>query len=206
MYSTVQTGLAQVASLNSASYKEGSVMNQQQRLPSLTAPVSTSDHIQGPEDAKVTVVEYGDFECAACGQAYHAAKILLDRFGTRMRFVFRNFPLREVHPGAELAAEAAEAAGGQDRFWQMHDLLMENQCHLKAESLREYAAKVGLELGRFDREMRDHLYRQRVQKDIDTGTKSHIQCTPAFFVNGVLHDVSFGLEHLEQAIEDELAA
>ena len=181
-----------------------SQLNQQQRLPSLTAQVSSSDHVQGQEDAKVTVVEYGDFECAVCGQAYHAVKILRERFGTHMRFVFRNFPLREVHPGAELAAEAAEAAGGQDRFWQMHDLLFENQCHLKAENLREYAAKTGLELGRFDREMRDHLYRQRVQKDVDSGTKSHIQSTPAFFVNGVLHDVSFGLEHLEQAIDEEL--
>jgi protein-disulfide isomerase len=180
-------------------------MNQQQRLPSLTAPVSSSDHAQGPEDAKITVVEYGDFECAACGEAYHAVKILHDRFGTNMRFVFRNFPLREVHHRAELAAEAAEAADGQDRFWQMHDLLFENQCHLKAENLREYAAKAGLDLGRFDKEMRGHLYRQRVQKDVESGTKSHILCTPAFFVNGVLHDVSFGLEHLEQAIEAELS-
>jgi protein-disulfide isomerase len=109
-----------------------------------------------------------------------------------------------VHLDAEQAAEAAESAGGQDRFWQMHDLLFENQCHLKTESLREYAAKAGLELGRFDSEMHDHLHRQRVQKDVDSGTKSHIQCTPAFFVNGVLHDVSFGLEHLERAIEEEL--
>jgi protein-disulfide isomerase len=179
-------------------------MNQYQRLASLSAPVNSSDHTRGAKDAKVTVVEYGDFECAACGQAYHAVKILLDRFGDRMRFVFRQFPLREVHPDAELAAEAAESAGGQDRFWQMHDLLFENQCHLKAESLREYAATAGLELGRFDSEMQEHLCRQRVQKDVDSGTSSHIQCTPAFFVNGVLHDVSFGLEHLEKAIEEEL--
>ena len=179
-------------------------MNQYQRLASLSAPVNSSDHTRGAKDAKVTVVEYGDFECAACGQAYHAVKILLDRFGDRMRFVFRQFPLREVHPDAELAAEAAESAGGQDRFWQMHDLLFENQCHLKAENLREYAAKAGLDLGRFDKEMRDHLYRQRVQKDVDSGTKSHILCTPAFFVNGVLHDVSFGLEHLEHAVRAAL--
>jgi protein-disulfide isomerase len=180
-------------------------MDQKRNLVSLRTPVNTSDHVRGAKSAKVTVVEYGDFECAACGQAYHAVKILLDHFGDRMRFVFRQFPLREVHLNAEQAAEAAESAGGQDRFWQMHDLLFENQCHLKAESLRDYAAKAGLELGRFDSEMHDHLYRQRVQKDVDSGTKSHIQCTPAFFVNGVLHDVSFGLEHLEQAIETELA-
>jgi protein-disulfide isomerase len=183
----------------------GSAMDQCQRQASLAAPVNSSDHVRGAESAKVTVVEYGDYECAACGQAYHAVKILLDRFGDRMRFVFRQFPLREVHPDAERAAESAESAGGQDRFWQMHDLLFENQCHLKAENLREYAATAGLDLGRFDSEMRHHLYRQRVQEDVDTGTNSHIQCTPAFFLNGVLHDASFGLEHLEQAIEEELA-
>ena len=155
-----------------------SQLNQQQRQPSLTVPVSSSDHAQGPEDAKITVVEYGDFECAACGEAYHAVKILHDRFGTNMRFVFRNFPLREVHHRAELAAEAAEAADGQDRFWQMHDLLFENQCHLTAENLGSTPRRQDSISGRFDKEMRDHLHRQRVQKDVDSGTKSHIRCPP----------------------------
>ena len=180
-------------------------MNQLPRMVSLTARVNLGDHIRGFEGAKVTVVEYGDFECAACGQAYHAVKALLDRFGDRMCFVFRHFPQLEVHPCAESAAEAAETAGGQHKFWQMHDLLLEDQTHLKARNLKQYATKAELDLGRFDVEMHDHLYLQRVQKDIESGQSSHVQRTPAFFVNGVLSDVSVGLYRLEQAIEDELA-
>jgi protein-disulfide isomerase len=170
----------------------------------LAVPVNHSDHILGPESAKVTVVEYGDFECPMCGQAYPAVKMLRNYFGNRIRFVFRNYPLREKHPHAELAAEAAEAAGAQHKFWHMHDLLFENQLHLKANSLRQYAAKAGLDLERYDYEMKDHVYLQRVQEDIEGGTKSAVRAIPTFFVNGVMHDVSFGLEHLQQAIETKL--
>ena len=179
-------------------------MNQHLESGVLAVPVSDSDRIAGPETAKVTVVEYGDFECPNCGQAYPAVKILRKHFGKRMRFVFRHFPLREVHPHAELAAEAAEAAGAQNKFWPMHDLLFENQRHLKATSLRRYAEEAALDLERFDYEMGDHVYLQRVQEHIDGGTKSGVRATPTFFVNGVVHDVSFGLERLQQAIETEL--
>lgn len=179
-------------------------MEQQARPVTLTASVSPSDHIRGSASAKVTVIEYGDFQCPACGQAHHAIKILLKRFGDEVRFVFRHFPLREEHPHAELAAEAAEAAGAQHGFWPMHDLLFENQLHLKEKNLRQYAEKLELDLGRYDQEMRDHIYLQRVQESIESGTRSGISSSPAFFVNGVLTDVSFGLEHLEQAIEAEL--
>ena len=103
----------------------------------LSVAVSPSDHTQGPEAASVTLVEYGDFECPNCAQAYPAVKILRKHFGEHVRFVFRHFPLREVHPHAELAAEAAEAAGAQHKFWRMHDLLFENQLDLKAKSLRQ---------------------------------------------------------------------
>ena len=176
-------------------------MNQHSQSGVLAVPVSHSDHILGPETAKVTLVEYGDFECPNCGQAYPAVKILRKHFGERMRFVFRHFPLREVHPHAELAAEAAEAAGAQKKFWPMHDLLFENQLHLKANSLRRYAEQAELDLERYDYEMGDHVYLQRVQEHIDGGTRSGARSTPTFFVNGVVHDVSFGLEHLQQAIE-----
>jgi len=179
-------------------------MNQQVVPAMLTAPVNQSDHIQGPESATVTVVEYGDFECPVCGEAYHAVKILLKHFGSRVRFVFRHFPLREIHPHAELAAEAAEAAGAQHKFWNMHDLLFENQSHLKTKSLRQYAEKAGLDLERYDYEMSDHVYLQRVQEDIESGTKSKVLSSPAFYINGVIHDVSFGLEHLQKVIETEL--
>src|SRR5215471_16784128 len=116
----------------------------------LAVPVTHLDHILGPETAKVTVVEYGDFECPNCGQAYPAVKILRKYFGERMRFVFRHFPLREIHPHAELAAEAAEAAGAQGKFWSMHDLLFENQSHLNVRSLRRYAEAAELDLERYD--------------------------------------------------------
>lgn len=181
-------------------------MSQQARPITLAVPLNQTDHIRGSESAQVTVIEYGDFECPTCGQAYHAVKILLDLFGDRLRFAFRHFPLREAHPHAELAAEAAETAGAQDKFWSMHDLLFENQLHLKEKNLRQYAEKVELDLVRYDYEMSDHVYLQRVQEHIESGTTSKIRSTPAFFINGVLHDVSFGFEELQRAIEAELGA
>lgn len=179
-------------------------MSQQTTFVTLSVSVSHRDHMRGSKFAKVTVVEYGDFECASSGQAYHAIKILLEEFGDRMRFVFRHFPLREFHPHVELASEAAEIAGAQNEFWQMHDLLFENQLHLKQKSLRQYAARLELDLARYDHEMSVHMYLQRVQEDIESGTKSRIRSTLAFFINGILHDVSFGLEDLQMAIETEL--
>ena len=179
-------------------------MNQQAISNALAVPLNHTDHILGVESAKVTLLEYGDFECPSCGQAYHAVKILLKHFGNRVRFVFRHFPQREVHPHAELAAEAAEAAGAQHKFWQLHDLLFENQLHLKEKKLREYAAQAELDLERYDYEMGDHVYLQRVLEHLESGNKSEVRSTPTFFINGVMHDVSFGLEHLQRAIESEL--
>jgi protein-disulfide isomerase len=171
---------------------------------SLAAPVVPSDHCLGPDFGKVTLVEYGDFECPNCGQAYHAVNILLKHFAGRVRFVYRHYPLREVHAHAELAAEAAEASGAQGKFWGMHALLFENQMHLKANSLRRYAEDLELDLARFDFEMEDHVYLQRVQEHVKSGRGSGIRGTPAFFVNGALHDTSFGFEPLRAAIDDAL--
>jgi len=179
-------------------------MDQQTRPITLTAAVNHNDHVKGPSSAKVTLIEYGDFECPACGQAYHAVKILLIHFGDNIRFVFRHFPLREQHPHAELAAETAEAAGAQHEFWPMHDLLFENQLHLKEKSLRQYAEKLELDMAKYDHDINDHIYLQRVQESMQGGTRFGIESMPAFFINGVLHDVSFGLEHLQEAIEAEL--
>src|SRR3954470_6546568 len=170
-------------------------------MPMLAVPVNHSDHFTGSHSAKVTVVEYGDFECPSCGQAYPAVKMMLKHFGDKLRFVYRQFPQREVHPHAELAAEAAEAAGAQNKFWAMHDLLFENQLHLKAASLRQYAAQAELDLERYDYEMGDHVYLQRVQEHLDSGRESGVRATPTFFVNGILQDVSFNLEQLQSAIE-----
>jgi len=120
----------------------------------LAVPVNSADHILGPEAARVVLVEYGDFECPNCGQAYPAVKLRLKRFEHRVRFVFRHFPLTDVHPHAELAAEAAETAGAQHSFWSMHALLFEHQLELKPNDLRRYAGQPELDLERFDFELR----------------------------------------------------
>jgi len=170
----------------------------------LAVPVAAVDHVLGPADARVTVVEYGDFECPICKQAAPAVKLALNRFAGRMRYVFRHFPLEEVHPHALLAAEAAEAAGGQGKFWQMHDLLFDNQSHLKPNHLRSYVEKLELDLVRYDADMADELYRQRIREHIEGGSRSGVRATPAFFINDRIHDVSFGMQHLMEGIETAL--
>jgi protein-disulfide isomerase len=170
----------------------------------LAVPVDRTDHCLGPETAKVTVVEYGDFECPSCGQAYPAVKLLLRDFEHLVRFAFRHYPLTEVHPHAELAAEAAEAAGAQHKFWPMYDLLFEHQLHLKQKDLRHYAEQLELDLERYDYELGDQVYRQRVNEHVASGRRSGIRATPTFFVNGVLTDVSFGMDRLFEAVKSRL--
>ena len=167
----------------------------------LAVPVSPADHMLGSEHAPVTVVEYGDFECPNCKQAAPAVKMLLERFVGRVRIVFRHFPLEEVHPHALAAAVAAEAAAGQGKFWPMHDLLFDNQRHLKAPQLRGYAERLELDMTRFDAEIGDALYLQRVREDIEGGKLSGVRATPTFFINGKLQDISYGLQALEQGVE-----
>ena len=171
----------------------------------LLVPDGATDHIHGPASARVTLVEYGDFECPSCLQAHAALKIMLAHFGPKVRFVFRHFPLREVHPHAELAAEAAEAAGAQGKFWQFHDLLFGRQQHLTEKHLTQFAEDLGLDMPRYENEMRDHVYLQRVQEHVQGGTALHVRATPSFYVNGEFVDVSFGLPHLHQAIDKALA-
>jgi len=167
----------------------------------LTPPVQSFDHLYGPSHASVTVVEYGDFECPNCKQAASAVKLLLERFEERVRFVFRHFPLAEVHPHALIAAQAAEAAGGQGKFWQMHDLLLENQTHLKTQHLRGYAEQLGLDMARYTAEIDDEIYLQRVREHMESGRQSGVRGTPTFFINGRIQDVSFGLRVLFDAVE-----
>lgn len=167
----------------------------------LLEPDETTDHVLGPPGARATLVEYGDFECPSCAQAYPAVKIMLDHFGPKVRYVFRHFPLREVHPHAELAAEAAEAAGAQGKFWPFHDLLFTHAHRLGAAHLREHAQQAGLDMARFENELRDHVYLQRVQEQMQVATQLRVRATPTFYLNGEFVDVSFGLLHLQQAIE-----
>ena len=168
----------------------------------LKPPVGPKDHMQGPPDAPVTLVEYGDYECPYCGEAYPVVKALQERLGDQMCFVFRNFPLTQVHPHAEEAAEAAEAAGAQGKFWQMHDLLYENQDALEPEDLVQYARALKLDLPRFVLEMREHVYVERVREDFRSGVRSGVNGTPTFFINGARHDGPFDLGSLLAAIEE----
>lgn len=170
----------------------------------LAVAVDPVDHALGPGHAPVTLVEYGDFECPNCKQAAPAVKLLLDRFAGRVRLVFRHFPLEEVHPHALHAAMAAEAAGSQGKFWQMHDLLFENQLHLKQRHLRGYAERLELNMERYAAEMDGQVYLQRVRQHIDGGMRSGVRATPTFFVNGAIADVSYGFQSMITAIETVL--
>jgi len=168
----------------------------------LTLPVSEDrDHIQGPAEAAVTLVEYGDYECPYCGAAYPMIKEVQERMGERLRFVFRNFPISTSHPHAEQAAEAAEAAATQGRFWQMHDLLYENQQRLGDEDLRSYAEQLGLEVEPFDQELAEHVHAPRVHEDFMSGVRSGVNGTPTFYINGSRHDDSYDAETLLAALE-----
>jgi protein-disulfide isomerase len=167
----------------------------------LAVPVTAVDHSIGPEHSPITVVEYGDFECPTCKQAAPAVKLVLGRFGGSVRFVFRHFPVESAHPHAMHAAQAAEAAGGQSKFWQMHDLLFENQRHLEMTHLRGYAERLELDMPRFIAEMDDEIYLQRVREHMQSGARSHVRGTPTFYINGVIQDVSFGMHSLMEGVE-----
>jgi protein-disulfide isomerase len=168
----------------------------------LKPPVGPHDHVQGPAKAPVTLVEYGDYECPYCGEAYPVVKALQKRLGDQVRFVFRNFPLAQAHPHAEHAAEAAEAAGAQGKFWEMHDLLYENQDALEDEDMVRYARTLHLDVPRFVKEMETGAYLERVREDFRSGVKSGVNGTPTFFINGVRHDGPFDLASLLAAIEE----
>jgi len=159
------------------------------------------DHIQGPADAAVTLVEYGDYECPYCGAAYPIVKELQARMGDRLRFVFRNFPISTSHPHAEQAAEAAEAGAVQGRFWEMHDLLYENQRRLRDQDLHAYAEQLGIDVERFDKDLAEHVHAARVREDFMSGVRSGVNGTPSFYVNGARHDDSYDFETLLAALE-----
>jgi protein-disulfide isomerase len=171
----------------------------------LTVPVGPTDHVLGPDHAPVTIVEYGDMECPNCRQAAPAVRLLLSTFANKVRVAFRHFPLEGVHPHAELAAEAAECAGEQGKFWEMTDLLLDNQSHLKLQHLKAYAGRLGLDIARFTAQLDDHVYLQRVREHLQSGRDSGVHATPTFFVNGRLQDVSFGLKSLRDTVEAALS-
>jgi protein-disulfide isomerase len=167
----------------------------------LAPPVGPRDHVQGPEAAAVTLVEYGDFECPYCAAAHIIVKKIQEVMGDQLRFVFRHFPLTQVHPHAESAAEASEAAGAQGRFWEMHDLLYENQPRLDGVHLVGYAEGLGLDTKRFVRELEDEIHHERVRQDFMSGVRSGVNGTPAFFINGVRYDGSWDIPPLLTALK-----
>jgi len=169
----------------------------------LTLPVSERDHILGPEDAPVTLVEYGDYECPHCSQVVPVIRDLQERFGDRLRYVFRHFPLA-FHRHAQLAAEAAQAAGAQGKFWEMHYLLFEHQGALDMPTLVRYARGLGLDMERFERELAEHTHAERVQEDFRSGVSSGAQGTPTFFLNGARYNGPWDLDSLINEIEKPL--
>jgi protein-disulfide isomerase len=174
-------------------------------MPQLKIPVTPTDHILGPEDAPITLVEYGDYECPHCGMAHPIVQRVRKHFGKRLRFVFRNFPLNEIHPYAEAAAESAEFAAAHERFWPMHDGIFENQQNIGLPLLLELAQTLGLPRSELEDALSNHKYAPRVREDFLGGVRSGVNGTPTFFINGHRHDGSFELEELVGAIDARLA-
>jgi formate/nitrite transporter FocA (FNT family)/2-hydroxychromene-2-carboxylate isomerase len=168
----------------------------------LDNPVSERDHTRGPDDAPVTLVQYGDFECEDCGDVYPILKELRDRLGSQFQYVFRHFPLTEVHPHAKHAAEAAEAAAAQDAFWAMHDRLYEHQDMLTDDDLERHAVEIGLDTDQFMTELHGREHEERVQEDFEDGIDNGVNSTPAFFINGERYGGRYTINALHRAIAE----
>jgi protein-disulfide isomerase len=172
----------------------------------LKIPVAQDDHILGPTNAPVTLVEYGDYECPYCGAAYPIVNQVLQYFGPKLRYVFRHFPLTQVHPNAEPAAESAEFAGAHRRFWEMHNGLYENQDRLGPPLLFELAEALGLPQSELRVSIATEKYAPKIKSDFLGGVRSGVNGTPSFFVNGRQHEGGFEFSDLVSAIEPHLPA
>jgi protein-disulfide isomerase len=158
------------------------------------------DHIRGPNDAPVTVLEYGDFQCPYCGRAEPAIRELLADFGDDVRYVWRHLPLADVHPRAQFAAEAAEAAAEQGAFWELHDVLLDHQDALLLPDLLRYAEELGLDVDRFEKDLRTHAGAGRIAEDVDSADLSGVSGTPSFFINGRRHHGAYDIDTLSKAV------
>jgi NhaA family Na+:H+ antiporter len=170
----------------------------------LKRPVGEEDHIQGPPDAPVTFVEYGDYECPHCRQAHSIVIELQEMLGDQFRYVFRNFPNTTIHPNAHIAAEAAEAAGAQGKFWEMHNALLQSEGPLEKSKILQLASELNLDMELLRRALDEHVYAERVQKDFLDGTRSGVTGTPTFFINGLRYDGPWDIESLKEEIEKPL--
>ena len=167
----------------------------------LADPVTPGrDHIRGAVDAPLTLLEYGDYECPFCAAAHPIVTEIEATLGSRLRYVFRHFPLTTVHPHAQLAAEAAEAAGAQSEFWAMHDLLFQNQQDLGPQGLARHAQDLDLDLAAFSKDLVEHTHLPKVREDFTGGVMSGVNGTPAFYINGVRHDGAWDFAALSAAL------
>ena len=167
----------------------------------LVIPVSERDHRQGPDTAAVTLVQYGDYECPYTRQSTWVVQAIKQHLGDRLRFVYRNFPLTEIHPHALHAALAAEAAATQGKFWEMHDYIFHHQHTLEDADLEQFAEAVGLDLQQYIRDRADQRALARIEEDVEGGERSGVQGTPTFFINGVLYRGSWEHEALLAALQ-----
>lgn len=175
-------------------------------VPRLTPPLSERDHVRGPADSPVTIVEFGDYECPYCGRAENSVREIEQQLGNQVRTAWRHFPNRAVHPHARLAAEAAEGAGAQGKFWEMHDLLFRHQDRLEEWDLIEYARQLDLDLDRFKLELEQHAHADKVRSDFRSGLESGVRGTPTFYINGLRYDGAWDPESLVEAARKPIAA
>ncbi|MCB0516768.1 MAG: DsbA family protein [Chitinophagales bacterium] len=171
----------------------------------LSASVNAQDHLQGSPNAQITLVEYGDYQCPYCGQAYPIVKKMQEAFGDKLCFVFRNFPLSQIHEHAFAAAEAAEVADDYGKFWEMHDTLYEHQRHLDLPHLMQYAQDLGIDAQEFVEKLRNNEKAQRVKTDFMSGVESGVNGTPSFYINNYKYDGPWDYNSLHKVIEAILA-
>ena len=168
--------------------------------------IAADDHVLGPGDAPVTVVEYGDYECPFCRGAARDVRRMLDLYPGSIQFVFRNFPITQLHPHAEQAAEAAEAAAAQGKFWEMYELLLRDGARLDMDSLLGYTERLGLDVSRLQNEVLGNVYASRIERDVREGIQSGVNATPKFYVNGTRIDGKVPLDGLFAAVEQAVGA
>ncbi|HKB43034.1 MAG TPA: DsbA family protein [Chitinophagaceae bacterium] len=173
-------------------------------MPKLTQPINKDDHIQGPANARITLVEYGDFQCPYCGMAYPIIKNIQAEFGKKLRFVFRHFPLPDAHPMALPAAIASEAAARQQRFWEMHDMIYERQSALSSYAFAEFATELDLNITQFKMDLQDEILAEIVESHFESGIRSGVNGTPSFYINGYKYNGSNDYDSLYIAIEESM--
>ena len=167
----------------------------------LTNPITKLDHILGIKTAPLELLEYGDFECSSCGDSYLTVKEVLRELGKNIVFIFRNFPLTEIHPDAFDAALASEAAAMQNKFWEMYDMLYKNQANLKGYQLFAYANEIGLDMGRFEQDIQSQALTSKIEADIASGLSAGVSGTPTFYINGEKFDGDWEDEGLIQYLK-----